>query len=39
MPQKKGNAPKKDVQIGKKENSQTHEEQRRGDTTMQETPS
>jgi hypothetical protein len=37
MQQKKGNAPKKDGQIGKKDNASMQEEQGRGDITTQET--
>jgi hypothetical protein len=39
MQQKKGSTPKKDAQTGKKDNAPAQEEQGRGDTTTQETPS
>jgi hypothetical protein len=39
MQQKKGSAPKKDGKIGKKDNAPVQEEQGRGDTMTQETPS
>jgi hypothetical protein len=39
VPQNKGSAPKKDEQIGKKENSPVQEEQGRGDMTTQQTSS